>query len=185
MTPELGRSPGEGKGYPLQYSGLENSRDCTVHGIAKSWTQLCEFHFHIRYSRSRTKDQIPWSPFLIKHTSEGKLFPHQNISRKLGIVKSAYNPIETCDIGKVLLMKLRKWTFLAKQMPTLVEEIMWPNPRSFGPQTFIDLGWFDLGCFSLLTLWWWESDTYSVKTVLNILKLDLLCTFSLLPLPLG
>ena len=30
--PGLGRSPGEGKGYPLQYSGLENSMDCMVHG---------------------------------------------------------------------------------------------------------------------------------------------------------
>jgi len=34
----LGRSPGEGKGYPLQYSGLENSMDCVVHGVAKSDT---------------------------------------------------------------------------------------------------------------------------------------------------
>ena len=42
----LGRSPGEGKGYPLQYSGLENSMDCIVHGTAKSWTQLNDFHFH-------------------------------------------------------------------------------------------------------------------------------------------
>ena len=32
--PGLGRSPGEGKGYPLQYSGLENSMDYTVHGVA-------------------------------------------------------------------------------------------------------------------------------------------------------
>ena len=31
--PELERSPGEGKGYPLQYSGLENSMDCIVHGV--------------------------------------------------------------------------------------------------------------------------------------------------------
>ena len=31
--PGLGRSPGEGKGYPLQYSGLENSKDCIVHGV--------------------------------------------------------------------------------------------------------------------------------------------------------
>ena len=31
--PGLGRSPGEGKGYPLQYSGLENSMDCIVHGV--------------------------------------------------------------------------------------------------------------------------------------------------------
>jgi len=34
----LRRSPGEGKGYPLQYSGLENSMDCIVHGATKSWT---------------------------------------------------------------------------------------------------------------------------------------------------
>ena len=34
----LGRCPEEGKGYPLQYSGLENSMDCIVHGITKSWT---------------------------------------------------------------------------------------------------------------------------------------------------
>ena len=40
----LRRSPGEGKGYPLQYSGLENSMDYTVHGVAKSRTQLSNFH---------------------------------------------------------------------------------------------------------------------------------------------
>ena len=43
--PDLGRSPGEGKGYSLQYSGLENSMDCTVHEIAKSQTRLSNFHF--------------------------------------------------------------------------------------------------------------------------------------------
>ena len=36
----LGRSPGEGKGYPLQYSGLENPMGCIVHGVAKGWTRL-------------------------------------------------------------------------------------------------------------------------------------------------
>ena len=36
--PGLGRSPLEGKGYPFQYSGLENSIDCIVHGVTKSWT---------------------------------------------------------------------------------------------------------------------------------------------------
>ena len=46
MIPGLGRSPGEGNGYPLQYSGLENSKDCIVHEVAKSWTQLSDFHFH-------------------------------------------------------------------------------------------------------------------------------------------
>ena len=42
--PGLGRSPGEGKGYPLQYSGLENSMVCIVHGVTKSQTQLSDFH---------------------------------------------------------------------------------------------------------------------------------------------
>ena len=42
----LGRSPVEGKGCPLQYSGLENSMDCMLHGITKSWALLSNFHFH-------------------------------------------------------------------------------------------------------------------------------------------
>ena len=45
LIPGLGRSPGEGKGYPLQYSGLENSMDCIVYGIATSQTILNNFHF--------------------------------------------------------------------------------------------------------------------------------------------
>ena len=43
--PGLGRSPGEGKGYPLQYSSLENSMDCIVHGVTKSQTRQSNFHF--------------------------------------------------------------------------------------------------------------------------------------------
>jgi len=44
--PGLGRSPGGGNGYPLQYSGLKNSIDCIVHEVTKSWTRLSNFHFH-------------------------------------------------------------------------------------------------------------------------------------------
>ena len=47
LIPGLGRSPGEGKGYPLQYSGLENSTDCVVSEVAKSRTHWSGFHFHI------------------------------------------------------------------------------------------------------------------------------------------
>ena len=42
--PGLGRPPGEWNSYPLQYSGLENAMDCIVHELAKSWTQLSDFH---------------------------------------------------------------------------------------------------------------------------------------------
>ena len=43
--PRLGKSPGEGNGYPLQYSGLENSMNYIVHGVEKSPTGLSDFHF--------------------------------------------------------------------------------------------------------------------------------------------
>ena len=52
--PGLGRSPGEGNGYPLQYSGLENSMDCIVHGIAKSQRHnraTFTFTFHEDWTR--------------------------------------------------------------------------------------------------------------------------------------
>ena len=58
----LGRSPEEGKGYPLQHSGLENSMDCIVHGVAKSWTQLSgftfTFHFHALEKEIATHSSI-------------------------------------------------------------------------------------------------------------------------------
>ena len=47
--PGLGRSPGEWKGYPLQYSWLENSMDCIVHGVTKSRTWLNNFHLHLHF----------------------------------------------------------------------------------------------------------------------------------------
>ena len=53
--PGLGRSPGEGNGYPLQYSCLENSMDggawwATVHGVAKSWIRLSDFSLFLSCS---------------------------------------------------------------------------------------------------------------------------------------
>ena len=53
--PGLGRSHGEGKGYQLQYFGLENSMDCIVHGVAKSQTGRSDFHFHSKGSGGLTQ----------------------------------------------------------------------------------------------------------------------------------
>ena len=53
LIPGLGRSAGEERGYPLQYSGLENSMDCIVYGAPKSRTWLSDFYFtslHTYYS---------------------------------------------------------------------------------------------------------------------------------------
>ena len=45
LIPGFGRYPGEGKGYPPQYSGLQNSMDSIVLGVTKNWTQLNDFYF--------------------------------------------------------------------------------------------------------------------------------------------
>ena len=51
----LGRSPGEGKGYPFQYSGLENSMGCIAHGVAKSQTRLRDCHFYFQIGKEEGK----------------------------------------------------------------------------------------------------------------------------------
>ena len=53
LIPGLGRSPGEGNSYPLQYPGWENSMDGIVHGVEKSLIRLSDFHF--------------FSPFHLEH----------------------------------------------------------------------------------------------------------------------
>ena len=70
--PGLRRSPGKGKGYPLQYSGLESSRDCIVHGVTKSWTRLSDFHFHNLEFMMGRKHARPflWSCLLHKYPWE-------------------------------------------------------------------------------------------------------------------
>ena len=62
LIPGLGRSPGESKGYPLQYSALENFKDSLVHGVAKSWTRLSDFtytfHFHALEKEMATHSSV-------------------------------------------------------------------------------------------------------------------------------
>ena len=60
LIPGLERSPGEGNGYPLQYSGLEKSMDCIVHGIAKSQTRLSDCHFTFAFKSTCNIVQDKW-----------------------------------------------------------------------------------------------------------------------------
>ena len=69
LIPGLWRFPGEGEGYPLQYSGLENSVDCIVHGAANSWTQLNNFHVHYTFLNIylyHTKPKIVQAHYFLK-----------------------------------------------------------------------------------------------------------------------
>ena len=52
--PGLGRSPGERNGYPLQYSGLENSMDCVVHGVTESdMTERLSLFYNLQVGRGQ------------------------------------------------------------------------------------------------------------------------------------
>ena len=66
--PGLGRSPEEGKRYPLQYSGLDNSMGCVVHGVTKSQTRLSDFHFY--HLIRRVGD--PYNDVLSRKSENGK-----------------------------------------------------------------------------------------------------------------
>ena len=63
----LGRSPAEGNGYSLQSSGQENSMDCIVHRVAKSWTRLSDFYFQSKYSYP--KSNLSLLKLLLIHNS--------------------------------------------------------------------------------------------------------------------
>ena len=83
--PGLGRSPGEGKGYPLQYSGLENSMDCVVHGVTRvghDWvTFTFTFPLYYQYKGAGLRSGLPyvWLHFhqnhLVKRPTPGWLLP--------------------------------------------------------------------------------------------------------------
>ena len=79
LIPGLGRFPGEGKVYPLQYSGLENSMDCIIHGVTKSQTWLTDFHFFFHFPQPR-RWRLGWRPWgrseiEIPGNSEGQDWP--------------------------------------------------------------------------------------------------------------
>ena len=73
--PGLGRSSGEGKGYPLQYSDLENSMDCIIHGVIKSQTPLRNFHFHFHgyLIFDKAGKNIQWRKTVSSISGSGKL----------------------------------------------------------------------------------------------------------------
>ena len=63
--PGSGRSSGEGIGYPLQYSGLENSMDCIVRGVATSWTWLTNFDFYLEHQNGLLGESGDWEETLL------------------------------------------------------------------------------------------------------------------------
>ena len=79
LIPALGQSSGEGNGYLLLYSGLEDSTDCIVHGVLKSRMRLSNFHFHFSHPYMTTGKTIA----LMIQTFVGKVMslPFNTLSR--------------------------------------------------------------------------------------------------------
>ena len=105
--PGLGRAPREGKVYPLQFSGLENSTDWIVHGVAKSWTQLSDFHFSFRTDQL---DLLASQGPLQHHSSKESILWHLAFF----IVQLSHPYMTT---GKIIA--LTRWTFVSKVMSLL------------------------------------------------------------------
>ena len=133
MVPGLGRSPGEGKDYLLQCSGLGNSMDCRVHGIANSLIRLRGFHFHIGFKRLKLSSSY-WTllpalknkPLLfyflffghvisvprpgIKHTPSAPLHWEHGVS-PTGLPGRSSVVLCLIILSKYLLCRSTKWTW--------------------------------------------------------------------------
>ena len=72
--PRLGRSPGEGKVYPLQCSGLENSMDCIVHGVTRSWNDWRTF-ISLHFTNTSAKMVLTLNTMKAFTLSPTSLFP--------------------------------------------------------------------------------------------------------------
>ena len=99
----------EGKGYPLQYSGLENSMDYTVHGLTKSWTGLSDFHFHFQ---QRITCLSPWSLSVIT------LFIHLSVPKSVILLWGKFAPGDTWRWWEIF----RIWISFAKSQKYLLEQ---------------------------------------------------------------
>ena len=118
LIPGLGRSPGEGKGYPLQYFGLENSMDCTVHGVTKSRTRLSDFHFHFEDGKRGPLDSGNWE------------VPQFTASRQFTAVSSWH---QNRDISPI---RIRNWL-----LPTVWMKLNKISPKASRKEHGVPTSW--------------------------------------------
>ena len=128
-VPGLGRSPGGWNSYPLQYSGLENSMDSLVHGVAKSQTWLSDFHltsldftisvlwFHIS---TLYKPEIFYEAF----KTQGCIFTR--IGKVLAV---ALVLILICSSAFLLPLYCGFWGFLSFAVNSAVKKILVTNQQ--------------------------------------------------------
>ena len=113
-VPGLGRSPGEGNSYPLQYSGLENTMDCIVHGVAKSRLSL-SFHLKKQYSWTFQRNRI----FMAYS-------PHQQLRHSY---HQKYTSSQLTDL-------LWKWSFVLSYIFSFISVILRRYEKSLTKQIY-------------------------------------------------
>ena len=125
LRPGLGRSPGEGKGYPLQYSGLENSMDCIDHGVAESdlteWLSLYdEINLDQIWDDSLSQIHSFLSPFKLFY--EMKTVLNRARTKKMTFYKNECNVnrvtplvLDGREMSKLLL--IWKWVQFIRNSP--------------------------------------------------------------------
>ena len=128
--PRLERSPGEGKGYPLQWSGLENSMDCIVHGAAKSQTWLNDFHTFTHFA-----DKGPYIQsygFSSNHVCMWELDYKESWAPKnlcfwtVMLEKTLESPLDYMEIKPINPKGNQSWIFIGMTDAEAETPIPWP-----------------------------------------------------------
>ena len=117
------RPPGEGNGYPLQYSGLENSMDCIVHGIAKSQMRLSDSLFHIlHFMRKHCPKVILYliSACIVKKKNSLYEFCTKCLTQNAPL-KASFTPFQDKKTYKNLSRIYFMWVFLKEILSTFKE----------------------------------------------------------------
>ena len=99
MISGSGKSPGEGNGYPLQYSCLENPRgtwQATVHKVAKSWTQLSDFYFQTVINKGISKPLFVFTP-----PDTAGILILQNLKMRLQNLNNPLNALSQLEEGAI------------------------------------------------------------------------------------
>ena len=104
-------SPVERKGYSFQYSGLQNSMDCIVHGVAKRWTQLSNFRFHFQLFHSA--QAFSWPSEALTHWWEQSalqtLLWDITLPTKVHLVKAMVFPVVMYGCESWTIKKAEHW----------------------------------------------------------------------------
>ena len=169
LIPGLGRCPGKGKGYTLQYFGLENSMDWLVHGVAES-QGLSDVHFHFQ--------RLLLFALWVLNTSESKWGVLRDYVMGITFTYATLTDLRMSTLTKHCSLDEGDWVVIGQDVHTIINtllfrKILWwvciwytkpqPGTPSKGPPAFLFLKHFCHHLSSVLFLCPWllaQLDTF-------------------------